>query len=83
LQLRNIERNSRVGLHLQADEWGEDVVSFTGEARLVTGVPPVHQFPEYVAKYTAGLAHIEVTPEQTSNEYSVVIRIVPVRVSGE
>lgn len=79
----NIERNPRVGLHLQADEWGEDVIIFTGEARLVTDGPPAHQFPEYVAKYSAGLAQIEVTPEQMGEEYPVVIRIVPDRVSGE
>lgn len=83
LKLRNIERNPRVSLHFQADEWGEDVVTFTGEARVVTDVPPAHQFPEFVDKYRAGLEHINWTPKRMGNDFTVAIRIVPDRVSGE
>lgn len=82
LKLRHIEHNPRVGLHLQADKWGNDVISFTGEARVVTDVPPVEAFPAYLEKYRPGLAHMGLAPKQIA-DYSVAIRITPDRVSGE
>jgi PPOX class probable F420-dependent enzyme len=81
-KLRNIARNPRVALHLDGDGRGGDVVVLTGEARLVTDVPPANQVPAYLEKYRQGMARIGMTPEVFARTYSIALRITPTRVHG-
>ncbi len=48
---RHISRNPRVALNFDGDGKGGNIIVITGEARIVTDVPPADQYPEYVAKY--------------------------------
>jgi PPOX class probable F420-dependent enzyme len=81
-KLRNIARNPRVALHLDGDGRGGDVVVLTGEARLVTDVPPANQVPAYLEKYRQGMARIGMSPEVFARTYSIALRITPTRVHG-
>jgi PPOX class probable F420-dependent enzyme len=81
-KLRNIARHPRVALHLDGDGQGGDVVVVTGEARIVTDVPPADQVPEYVAKYRQGIMRIGMTPESFARAYPVAIRVTPRHLRG-
>jgi PPOX class probable F420-dependent enzyme len=81
-KLRNIARNPRVALHLDGDGRGGDVVVLTGEARVVTDVPPANQVPAYLEKYRQGMARIGMSPEVFARTYSIALRITPTRVHG-
>ena len=82
LKVRNIERNPRVSLHLQAAADGGDVITLTGDARIDTATPVLADYPDYLEKYRTGIKRIGLTPEQMLAQYSTVIRITPDRVSG-
>src|SRR5581483_2590557 len=47
-KLRNLAANPRVALHLDGDGRGGDIVVLTGEARVVTDVPPADRVPAYL-----------------------------------
>jgi len=76
-KIRHIERNPSVCLHLDPDDWGEDVVVVTGVARLAPERPPPDQ-GEYARKYAAGFEHLGMTPAEYAADYSVPI-VVDVR----
>ena len=78
--MRNIRANPRVALNLNSDANGGMVATFEGMARIVPDYPPAHQVPAYVAKYTAGIKGIDMTPEQMGAEYSTALLITPARV---
>src|SRR5918998_949896 len=50
-KLKNIGSNSRVGLHLNSNARGVDVVRIEGTADVVQNVPPADELGEYVEKY--------------------------------
>jgi PPOX class probable F420-dependent enzyme len=81
-KLRNIERHPTVALHLDGNGQGGDIVVLTGEARVVTDVPPANQIPEYVTKYRTAIARIGMSPETFARAYSVAIRVTPTRIHG-
>jgi PPOX class probable F420-dependent enzyme len=78
-KLDNIRKNSRVGLHLQATEIGEDVVIFEGVAELLDG-PPSTELPGYIDKYRTQIEGNGWTPESFANDYSQPVRIWPEKV---
>jgi PPOX class probable F420-dependent enzyme len=80
-KLRNIDGNPRVALHLNDDGRGSDVVTVSGRARR-SDDPPAHQVPAYMAKYGGMIAGNSWTPESFAADYSVPMRIDPVRVRG-
>ncbi len=77
LRLKNIERNPRVSLNLEAGEWGEEVVVFTGEARLDGTAPEWHRYPGALEKYKAGAEMMNTSMEQLAKEYTVSYRVYP------
>jgi PPOX class probable F420-dependent enzyme len=79
-KVRNIRANPQVSLHLNSDEHGGRVVTFEASASIPEGYPNVHEVPAYLEKYRTGIADIGMTPEQMGAEYSVALRITPVRV---
>lgn len=82
-RLRHLAQNPKVALNFDADEWGEDVVILTGEARVDADAPPATTVAAYIEKYREGIARIEMTPESMAQTYSVAIRVTPKNLRGE
>jgi PPOX class probable F420-dependent enzyme len=80
--MRNLARNSKVSLHFNANESGEDVVVFAGEAFVDESTPLADHHPGYLAKYRQGIANISMTPESMAQSYSVPLRVRPTRLRG-
>lgn len=78
-KLRNIERNLRVGLNLNSNAQGGDVVRVEGTAEIVEDAPPATEVPEYVEKYRESIARIGFDPDGFARAYSVAIRVTPTR----
>ena len=81
-RLKNIARNPRVSLNLEAGAWGDDVVVITGEARLDPAAPLWHQFPGVAEKYQEGAEMLGQTLEQLASAYTVAYRVYPQRIRG-
>jgi len=81
-KLRNLAANPRVALHLDGDGRGGDIVVLTGEARVVTDVPPADRVPAYLEKYRPAIGRIGMTPERFARAYSVALRFAPRRLYG-
>jgi len=80
LKLHNVAAHPQVALNLHTDEHGGSVVVITGTAQLDTAPVTAEQFNAYVEKYRAGIKMIGMTPESMAKDYSVALRITPVRV---
>jgi PPOX class probable F420-dependent enzyme len=78
-KLRHIASNPRVALAMRTDEQGDALVVITGEAEVDTSAPPADKVPEYVEKYRGAIARLGSEVEPFAGEYSVAIRIRPVR----
>ena len=82
-KVKHILKHPRVALHFNTDETGDkQVIVFTGEASIDAASPAAHESPLYLRKYKAGIADLEMTPEEFSREYSVAIKINPTEVRG-
>ncbi len=79
-KVRHIETNPRVCLHLDPNEWGEDVVILTGEALLARERPRADASGPYIEKYRDALERFGMTAKQLGDEYSVPIEIEPTRI---
>src|SRR6266545_4672045 len=82
-KLVNIDRNPKVSINFNTDEWGNDVVVFLGEAQLDPNAPPSNQLPGYFDKYREGIADINMSPENLAKSFSVAYRVTPTRVRTE
>jgi PPOX class probable F420-dependent enzyme len=60
-KIGNIERNPRVAVNLNSDEWGNRVAVFVGTASVDADAQPAHENPAYLEKYREGIAQIEMT----------------------
>jgi PPOX class probable F420-dependent enzyme len=78
-KLKNIGGNARVGLHLNANDRGGDVVGVEGMALLLEDFPPANEVGEYIEKYRESIARIGVDPEGFARAYSVALRVTPER----
>ena len=78
-KLKNIGSNSRVGLHLNSNARGVDVVRIEGTADVVQNVPPADVIGEYVEKYRESIARIGLDPDGFARAYSVALRVTPDR----
>ena len=78
-KLRNIRNNPRVGLNLNSNAYGGDVVRVEGTARIVEDAPPANEIGEYVEKYRDNMARIGFDPDGFARAYSVAIRVEPTR----
>jgi PPOX class probable F420-dependent enzyme len=79
-KLRNLAANPRVAVHLESDDTGEDVVTVDGTAAVDPEAPPSDALEEYRVKYREGIQAMGVTPAELARDFSVAIRIRPVRV---
>ena len=80
LKLRNIQNNPKVALNFHTDEYGGNVVVFTGEAELDPNPVPTAERAAYLKKYAEGIKMIEMTPESMEAVFSAALRITPTRV---
>jgi PPOX class probable F420-dependent enzyme len=78
-KLRNIARNPRVGLNLNSNAHGGDVVRVEGRAGIVQDAPPASEVGEYVEKYRDSIARIGFDPQSFARAYSVAFRVTPTR----
>lgn len=78
-KLKNIGQNSRVGLNLNSNARGGDVVRVEGTAEVVPDVPPANEVGEYLEKYRQAIARIGFDPEGFARAYSVALRVTPAR----
>jgi PPOX class probable F420-dependent enzyme len=74
-KVRDIAANPQVCLHLETDEWGENVVIVTGRARIAPDHPPVDETQAYVEKYAWGFDRLGVDAHDYAEEYSTPIVI--------
>lgn len=80
-KLRNIAHGAKVALHLNGDRHGNDVVIFTGEARIVNDAPPVAAVPAFATKYGEDLKPGGAA-ENMARDYTVAIRVAPTGLRG-
>lgn len=78
-KLKNIARNPRVGLNLNSNAHGGDVVRAEGTAGVVDDFPPANEVGEYLEKYREAIARIGYEPQSFARAYSVALRVTPVR----
>lgn len=80
LKVRNLQHNPKVALNFHTDEYGGNVVVFTGEARVDPNSVTAAERAAYLKKYEEGIKMIEMTPESMEAVYSTVIRVNVTRV---
>jgi PPOX class probable F420-dependent enzyme len=78
-KLRHIAANPRVAVAMRTDEHGDALVVITGEAAVDESAPPADQVPQYIDKYRGEIARLGSEVAGFSGEYSVAVRIRPVR----
>jgi PPOX class probable F420-dependent enzyme len=78
-KLRNIGGNPSVGLHLNSNEHGGDVVRVEGAAQLLDDFPPATEVGEYLEKYRESIGRIGFDPDGFARTYSVALRVTPRR----
>ena len=78
----HIRRNPHDALHFESGRQGDDVVVFTGTARIASGEPPADQNRQYMEKYRDGIAKVVGTPQEFAAQYVVPVRVTPERVRG-
>lgn len=81
-RIPNIERNERVALNFNSDDSGSFVHVLTGNAYIDHTGPRADEIPAYVKKYGSGIESLGMTPASFSDDYSVLIRIVPDKIRG-
>lgn len=82
-KVRNIKACPLVALSYSDSHDAEQYVVIMGEARLEPKPVPPSKNAAYMAKYTQGIADINMTPESFDKTFSTAIRVIPTRVRGE
>jgi PPOX class probable F420-dependent enzyme len=79
-KLRNIAASPLVSFHLQSDGYGDHYLTIEGTAAIDGSAPPSDRHPAYYAKYLEPHAHWEMAVADVARDFSVPVRITPVRV---
>ena len=79
-KLRNLAHSPLVSFHLATDPFGDHALIVEGTAEVDPSIPPSDVHEAYRAKYREPLAHWAMDEAQTAREFSVPIRIQPIRV---
>jgi PPOX class probable F420-dependent enzyme len=79
-KLRNIEAHPQVSFNLNSDPFADHALVIEGIAAVDAAAMHSDVHPDYAAKYHAPLAHWEMDEAQTAREFSVPVRITPVRI---
>ena len=78
-KLENIGRIPHVGLHLNSNDRGGDVVRVEGNVEILDGFPPASEVGEYVEKYRESIVRIGLDLDGFARTYSVALRVTPDR----
>ena len=78
-KLKNIAENPRVGLNLNSNANGGDVVRAEGTAEIEEGAPPATEVGAYVEKYREAISRIGFDPDGFAQAYSAAVRVTPTR----
>ena len=78
-KLKNIGKNPRVGLNLNADAHDGAVVRAEGTAEIVEDFPRATEVGKCLEKYRAAIARIGYGPDGFARAYPVSIRVTPER----
>jgi PPOX class probable F420-dependent enzyme len=81
-RLEHVQHDPRVALHFNGDGQGEDIVVFTGAARIATGEPPADQNRAYVEKYRSSIEEVVGSLQDFVAQYSAPVRVTSDRVRG-
>ena len=82
-RLVNIQRNPRVSFHLNSTDEGEHIIVITGEAEQSSSAPLASEVPGYVEKYRRQIVEDDSGDlTNMARQYSVVLRIRPLKVRG-
>lgn len=79
-KLRNIAAHPQVSFNLNSDPYADHTLVIEGIAAVDDAALLSDVHPAYAAKYHAPLAHWEMDEAQTAREFSVAVRITPVRI---
>jgi len=79
-KMRNLAHSPLVSFHLQSDPYGDHWLIIEGRAVVDRTIPPLDAHERYRAKYEEPHAHWGLDFTQTSLDFSLPIRIQPVRV---
>jgi PPOX class probable F420-dependent enzyme len=77
-----VRRNSQVALNFDGYGTGSGIIVFTGHAQISPSEPSADQHPLYLAKYHHWMTSMFGSPERFAAEYSVALRISPIKVRG-
>lgn len=78
-KLKQIARNPNVSINFDSGEHNEDLVVFLGTAAVDPTVVPADQNAAYMQKYGKDLPRIGFTAERYAAEYSVAVRVTPIK----
>jgi len=79
-KLRNIAAHPQVSFNLNSDTYADHMLVIEGIAAVDAAAMASDVHPAYLAKYRAPLAHWEMDEVETAREFSVPVRITPVRI---
>jgi PPOX class probable F420-dependent enzyme len=77
-----IRQNPQVALNFDGYGTGSGIIVFTGHAQISPSEPSADQHPLYLAKYQHWMTNTFGSPERFAAEYSVALRISPIKVRG-
>lgn len=77
-----VRKNPQVALNFDGYGTGSGIMVFTGHAQISTTEPSADQHLPYLAKYRHWMTSKFGSPEQFAAEYSVALRIFPIKVRG-
>ncbi len=78
-KLRNIARSPLVAFHLQADPYGDHVLTLEARAEVDPSAPSSLEHAAYRANYRGPLAHWGMDEAETARAFSVPVRLHPLR----
>jgi PPOX class probable F420-dependent enzyme len=79
-KLRNIAAHPQVSFNLNSDTYADHMLVIEGIAAVDAAAMASDVHPAYLAKYHAPLAHWGMDEGETAREFSVPVRITPVRI---
>jgi PPOX class probable F420-dependent enzyme len=77
-----VRQNPQVALNFDGYGTGFGIIVFTGHAQVSAAEPPADQHQLYLTKYRYWMISKFGTPEQFAAEYSVALRVYPIKVRG-
>ena len=75
IKVRHVRENPNVGLHLNTDEAGEDVVRASGSATIPRSQLPADKERAYLRKYRSQILNLGMSVEDFAEKYRYPIRV--------